>query len=82
MATSVLRSGPKLKNSLIPRPGIGCKFVWSLDEAERLDDRGQLTKSVKERINQLLEALGEDKIVAVTSGGVTHALGARVSATP
>ena len=47
-----------------PRPGLKCTFVWSLDEAERLDARGQLTKDVKERINQLLEALDENKIDA------------------
>jgi hypothetical protein len=37
-------------------------FNWDLDEAERLDARDELTKAVKGRINQLLEALGEDKI--------------------
>jgi hypothetical protein len=45
-----------------PRPGIYCMFNWDLDEAERLDTRDELTKAVKGRINQLLEALGEDKI--------------------
>jgi hypothetical protein len=48
----------------IPRPGIQCAFVWGLDEAERLDDRGQLKEVIKDRINQLLDALGEDKIDA------------------
>jgi hypothetical protein len=45
-----------------PRPGIQCTFAWQLDEAERLDARGRLVKAVKERINQLLDAIGEDKI--------------------
>jgi hypothetical protein len=45
-----------------PRPGIGCMFVWSLNEAERLDAQGQLTNAVRERINQLLEALDEPLI--------------------
>lgn len=50
------------RNSASPRPGIQCTFAWKLDEAETLDARGQLVNAVKERINQLLEALGEDKI--------------------
>jgi hypothetical protein len=50
------------KASATPRPGISCTFDWRLDEAERLDARGQLTKSVSKRINQLLEALGEERI--------------------
>lgn len=50
--------------SASPRPGLGCAFVWNLEEAERLDDRGLLTHAVKERINQLLDALGEDVIGA------------------
>jgi hypothetical protein len=52
------------RHSATPRPGIKCKFAWSLDEAGRLDSRGQLTKAVKKPINELLEALGEDKIDA------------------
>jgi hypothetical protein len=50
------------KRSATPRPGIECTFDWRLNEAERLDARGQLTKAVRRRINQLLEALGEDRI--------------------
>jgi hypothetical protein len=50
------------RDTATPRPGIACTFVWSLDEAEQLDAKGQLTKAVKERINQLLEALGEEEI--------------------
>ena len=50
------------KRSATPRPGIECTFDRRLDEAERLDARGQLTKTVRRRINQLLEALGEDRI--------------------
>jgi hypothetical protein len=45
-----------------PRPGLKCTFVWSFDDAERLDAQVQLAKAVKERINQLLEALDENKI--------------------
>lgn len=45
-----------------PRPGLACVFAWSLDEAERLDTMGQFTIAVKERINQLLRALGEDTL--------------------
>ena len=48
--------------SATPRPGIQCAFDWRLDEAERLDGRGYLRNAVRERINELLEALGEDKI--------------------
>ena len=53
------------KQTATPRPGIQCTSVWSLDEAERLDAQGQLTEAVKQRINQLLHAVGEDKIDAV-----------------
>jgi hypothetical protein len=45
-----------------PRPGFRCVFAWALDDAECLDDRGHLTKAVRERINQVLEAIGDDKI--------------------
>jgi hypothetical protein len=49
--------------SATPRPGIACTFDWRFDEAARLDDdRGQLTNAVIMRVNQLLEALGEDRI--------------------
>ncbi len=48
--------------SATPRPGVKCTFSWRLDEAERLDARAQLGNTVRERINQLLEALHEDKI--------------------
>ena len=44
-----------------PRPGIRCTFVWPLEESERLDDRrSQLKTSVKGRINQLLDGIGEE----------------------
>jgi hypothetical protein len=53
------------RKSASPRPGLAFEFVWSLEEAERLDARpGQLVKSVRERINQLLEAMSEAKIDA------------------
>jgi hypothetical protein len=42
-------------------------FAWNLDDAVRLDARGQLTKAVKERINQLLEVIGEDTIDTVSA---------------
>ena len=45
-----------------PRPGLACVFSWSLDEAERLDSSGKFAIAVKERINQLLGALGEDAL--------------------
>ena len=48
--------------SATPRPGVKCTFNWRLDEAERLDARAQLGNAVRERVNQLLEALDEDKI--------------------
>jgi hypothetical protein len=48
--------------SAAPRPGIRCAFVWHLEEAERLDALDQLENAVRSRINQLLEALGEDRI--------------------
>jgi hypothetical protein len=48
--------------SATPRPGIICTFDWRLDEAERLDARAGLRNAVTERINQLLEALGENRI--------------------
>jgi hypothetical protein len=48
--------------SATPRPGVKCTFDWRLDEAERLDAGGQLTRAVRKRINQLLGALGEDLI--------------------
>ena len=50
------------KRSATPRPGVECMFIWHMDEAERLDARGQLRNAVRKRINQLLEALGEDRI--------------------
>ncbi len=43
-----------------PRSGLACVFGWTLDEAERLDSSGEFTIAVKERINQLLGALGEE----------------------
>jgi hypothetical protein len=48
--------------SATPRPGVKCTFNWRLDEAERLDARAQLRNAVRQCINQLLEALGEDRI--------------------
>ena len=48
------------KSVAAPRPGLSCVFSWSLDEAERLDSSGKFTRAVKERINQLLHALGEE----------------------
>jgi hypothetical protein len=45
-----------------PRPGLNCAFSWDLDEAERLDARGQFAQAVKQSIDGLLEALGENKI--------------------
>jgi hypothetical protein len=50
------------RDSATPRPGIRCAFDWRLDEAERLDDRGHLRNAVRARINQLLEALDEERI--------------------
>src|SRR5439155_691922 len=52
------------RQSASPRPGLQCVSIWSLEEAERLDDRGHLGKSLKERINHLLDAIGEDKLDA------------------
>jgi hypothetical protein len=48
--------------SAAPRPGISCTFGWRLDEAERLDAGAQLRNVVRERVNELLQALGEDEI--------------------
>jgi hypothetical protein len=48
--------------SATPRPGLKCTFNWSLSETDRLDARAQLGNAVRDRINQLLEALREDKI--------------------
>jgi transposase-like protein len=45
-----------------PRPGLQCSFGWCLDEAERLDAKGQFVDAVKYRVNQLLMALGESVI--------------------
>jgi hypothetical protein len=51
------------RNWASPRPGLACEYVWNLDEAERLDDvGGKFAKAVRERVNQLLEAIGEGKI--------------------
>ena len=50
------------RQTATPRPGIHCAFSWRLDEAERLDTAGQLKSAVTKRINQLLEAVGEDTI--------------------
>jgi hypothetical protein len=51
------------RGSATPRPGIECTFGWKLDEAERLDARGTLAGAVRDRINQLLEALGEPTVM-------------------
>jgi hypothetical protein len=51
-----------VRASATPRPGTRCTFDWHLDEAERLDARGQLKNAVRKRLNQLLEALGEDRV--------------------
>jgi hypothetical protein len=45
-----------------PRPGIKCAFAWRIDAAEHLDANATFTNDVKKRINQVLEALGEDSI--------------------
>lgn len=50
------------RNSATPRPGLQCSFGWCLDEAERLDAKGQFVDAVKYRVNQLLMALGESVI--------------------
>lgn len=50
------------RQTATPRPGLHCAFSWRLDEAERLDTAGQLKSAVRKRINQLLEALGEDEV--------------------
>jgi len=50
------------RGSATPRPGLRCTFGWPLDEAQHLDTRGQLINTIRERLNQLLEALGEDRI--------------------
>jgi hypothetical protein len=52
------------RQSASPRPGLNCSFMWSLEEAEKLDAQGKMAKSLKDRINQLLEAIGEHKIGA------------------
>jgi hypothetical protein len=50
------------RSTAVPRPGVECAVAWSLDEAEHLDSSGRLTAAIKERINQVLVALGEEVI--------------------
>ena len=47
-----------------PRPGLFCEFNWSLTEATRLDDRGQLIGAVRDRMNQMLRALRAPELMA------------------
>jgi hypothetical protein len=47
------------RESAAPRPGLMCFYLWSLSEAERLDDRNQLVGAVAEQLNVVLRALGE-----------------------
>ena len=50
-----------------PRPGLSCEYNWPLSEAARMDDRGLLVTNVRDRINQMLEALGSPKVRGKTS---------------
>lgn len=45
-----------------PRPGLFCEYSWPLFEATRLDDRGVLVTTVRDRINELLRALGSAEL--------------------
>jgi hypothetical protein len=45
-----------------PRPSIYCGFAWSLGDAEALDSQKKLGATIKERINELLVAVGEPAI--------------------
>jgi hypothetical protein len=40
-----------------PRPGLRCEYRWPLKEAKRLDDRNKFVGAVRDRVNQMLEAL-------------------------
>lgn len=40
------------------RPGLRCEYSWPLLEAAGLDERGELSGVVRERINEMLKALG------------------------
>jgi len=40
-----------------PRPGVGCTFRWTLEEAEQLDSRGEFMSDVRSRVNDMLSAL-------------------------
>jgi hypothetical protein len=41
-----------------PRPGLQCEYTWPLSEAQRLDVQGRFVRKVRERLNQILIALG------------------------
>jgi hypothetical protein len=45
-----------------PRPGLHCRFNWPLVEAEALDSQKKFGAAVKDRINELLVALGEPAV--------------------
>jgi len=47
-----------------PRPGLRCEYRWPLKEAKRLDDRNKFTEAVRDRVNQMLEALRAPPIVS------------------
>ncbi len=40
-----------------PRPGLFCKYMWPLAEAQRLDANGKLVEKVRACLNQMLTAL-------------------------
>ena len=50
------------RQTATPRPGLNCVFPWSLAEAERIDSSGKFAIAVKERINQLLGAIGDELV--------------------
>ncbi len=50
------------RSAATPRPSLVCAFPWSLDEAEQVDSLGKLAMTVKDRLNQLLGAIGEDLV--------------------
>jgi hypothetical protein len=45
-----------------PRPGIRCEYRWSLKDAKHLDAGNKFVKLVRDRVNELLNALGAPPI--------------------
>lgn len=55
------------RSSATPRPGLRCAYSWTLTAARNLDDKSQFVRDVTDRLNVVLNALGEQPFRALNS---------------